>query len=218
MEKLALAGVLAAGYCIGSIPFTVIEPLFKGKIAIIGKVLAFLFNMSKPVMAVLLAYIWIGSNFRDDLCLIMIFTLPVLLGHFFPAFTGFKGPRDGAVSAGIFFFIAPFYAIAGHIVYAVALIFKGEKRIKVLQLSSLIAIPVSGAFFILADFIGWTTFGWSFSVYFPPIINLTKMVFFFSLIHAGILYIGRILTADSFAAIKNSNSKIKTALFRGLFF
>jgi glycerol-3-phosphate acyltransferase PlsY len=218
MEKLALAGVLTAGYCIGSIPFTLIEPLFKGKIAIIGKILAFLFNMTKPVMAVLLAYIWIGSNFRDDLYFIMIFTLPAILGHFFPVYTGFKGPRDGAVSAGIFFFIAPFYAVAGHLVYAVAFIFKGEKRSKALQLCSLIAIPVSGAFFILADLIGWTTFGWSFSVYFPPIIGLTKIVFFFSLVHAGMLYIGRILTADSFTAIKSSSSKIKTALLRGLFF
>ncbi len=139
MSEPVLAALLAlAGYLAGSIPFGYlvgrlvlgvdVRTVGSGNIGGTnvaragGKALGItviVLDALKAVVPIVIARRVLGDAPRADLLVVAV-AVAAFVGHLFPVWLGFKGGKGVATALGIFAVLAPWAALAGIVVYAVA--------------------------------------------------------------------------------------------------
>jgi glycerol-3-phosphate acyltransferase PlsY len=137
-DVLLAAILVAVGYLAGSIPFGyVVGRLVLGvDVRTVGSgniggtnvaraggkglgVAVIVLDALKAVVPVLLARHFLGAGARADLLVVAV-AVAAFVGHLFPVWLGFKGGKGVATALGIFVVLAPWAALAGIVVYAIA--------------------------------------------------------------------------------------------------
>jgi glycerol-3-phosphate acyltransferase PlsY len=139
VSDLALGALLVAvGYLAGSIPFGYllgrlvlgvdVRTVGSGNIGGTnvaragGKALGITviaLDAAKAIVPILLARRFLGGGPRAELLVVLV-AVSAFVGHLFPVWLGFRGGKGVATALGIFVVLAPWGALAGIAVYAVA--------------------------------------------------------------------------------------------------
>lgn len=139
MSDVLLAALLvAAGYLAGSIPFGyVVGRLVLGvDVRTVGSgniggtnvaraggkglgIAVIVLDALKAIVPILVARHFLGAGARADLLVVAV-AIAAFVGHLFPVWLRFKGGKGVATALGIFVVLAPWAALAGIVVYAVA--------------------------------------------------------------------------------------------------
>ncbi|MGL4368796.1 MAG: glycerol-3-phosphate acyltransferase, partial [Spirochaetota bacterium] len=125
MELLSLAGITAAAYVIGSIPFAQIfvslirkgtdlcaegtkEPGGYNALITAGPkagIPTIILALLKSPAVMILAWYWPGLSFREDIMLILLLVTAVIAGQMFSVFNAFKGSDGYSAVIGAFIFL-----------------------------------------------------------------------------------------------------------------
>ncbi len=73
----------------------------------------------KAIVPILLARRWLGDAPGAELLVVAV-AIAAFVGHLFPVWLGFRGGKGVATALGIFVVLAPWAALAGLVVYALA--------------------------------------------------------------------------------------------------
>jgi glycerol-3-phosphate acyltransferase PlsY len=137
-NAVALPILLFVAYLLGSIPFgLLLADVFGGKdvrehgsgnigatnvsrvAGPLAGILTLLFDAAKSLAAV-----WLAGRFTGHSALwMMLAGLAALLGHCFPVWLGFTGGKGVATALGVFVALCPHAALAGVILFLLALVF-----------------------------------------------------------------------------------------------
>jgi glycerol-3-phosphate acyltransferase PlsY len=157
------AGLLAAGYLSGSVPYGVIlTRLVTGKdVRTVGSgnigatnaaraggrklgLLVLLLDVLKAVVPVLVARRLLGGEPDAERWTTAV-AVAAFVGHVFPVWLGFRGGKGVATGLGIFLVLAPWAALAGAAAYAVVY---GLTRVSSLGSLTGTAVCCAGAFLV----------------------------------------------------------------------
>lgn len=121
-----------------------------------------IFDFSKGVFAMILAYYLFGWSFSDNLFAMLLLSIPTWIGHCFSVWLKFYGGVGGSIYYGVRLYIAsPFLFGLGMLFFVPNIFFKNKyKKVAFNHVMSLgVNVIFAGIFFTL-EFIDIGLFGW----------------------------------------------------------
>lgn len=217
--------LVVIGYLTGSIPFSLFftKIFSKGKIDITKEgtgntgtenawivggwvcgLFTGLFDMSKGLVAVLIASFWLGWTFTDNTMAMMLLSIPAWVGHCFPVWLKFKGGMGAGIIYGYRLYVGgPIVWLMGQIFFVPNIFVKNSyKKIAFNHVMALGVNLIGGLIFLSLNYIDLGYLSWGFfNLIDQPILNYTA-VFQVSLIWIGMYMIRRCIGTNFIADLK----------------